>query len=367
LVAEHVDITAVLAGPARPSRRTVARAAAVFVLITAAGLTWAKWWPYAGKTAVVLRDHAFAGTSILTGGAAAPPVPSWHSAWAFTVTYFQAIWIALLVALVISAATEALVPRRWLVRELARGPRWLGGSAAGGLLALPSMMCTCCTAPITVTLRRRGVPVGSALAYWVGNPTLNPAVLVFLAVVLPWQWVGVRIAGGLLLVFLATALLARLDRGRTVAPTWSEDDLAEEPLAPAPAARRFVRALVRLSVTLLPEYGVVVLLLGAARGWLFPVGGHLATSGLLSLVLFAIAGALFVIPTAGEIPIISGLLAAGLGAGPAGALLITLPALSLPSLVMVSRAFSRRTLAALLAVVVLFGVAAGGTLTALES
>jgi hypothetical protein len=33
-------------------------------------------------------------------------------------------------------------------------------------------MCTCCTAPLTVTLRRRGVPPASALAYWLGKPRM---------------------------------------------------------------------------------------------------------------------------------------------------------------------------------------------------
>lgn len=351
-------------GP-RVAQPAVVVAAAAFAAVTIAGLTWAKWWPYAGKIFHVVSSHAFGGTSILTGGAKAPPHPSWHAAWTFSVTYFQAIWIALVAALVIAAAAEALVPRRWLVRQLARGPRSLGGAAAGGVASLPSMMCTCCSAPLVVTLRRRGVPPASALAYWIGNPTLNPAVLVFLAVVLPWQWVGVRLAAGLLLVFVVTAVASRLEgAGRRVAPTWSESELADEPMALAPAGRRFATSLLRLSAILLPEYAVVVLLIGALRGWLFPLGDGAATWGVLGILAFAAAGALFVIPTAGEIPIIQGLLAAGIGAGPVGALLITLPALSLPSLVMVARSFSVRTLAAVLAAVVVLGVAAGAVLSA---
>jgi uncharacterized membrane protein YraQ (UPF0718 family) len=78
--------------------------------------------------------------------------------------------------------------------------------------------------------------------------------------------------------------------------------------------------------------------------------------GLLAIVLFAIAGMLFVIPTAAEIPIIQGLLLAGLPIAPAAALLITLPAVSLPSLVMVARAFSMRATLAFAGLVVLVGV-----------
>ena len=68
---------------------------------------------------------------------------------------------------------------------------------------------------------------------------------------------------------------------------------------------------------------------------------------------------LVVIPTAGEAPIIQAMLALGMGAGPAGALLITLPPISLPSMAMLARAFPPRVLALTAAAVVLTGLAAG--------
>ncbi len=62
------------------------------------------------------------------------------------------------------------------------------------------------------------------------------------------------------------------------------------------------------------------------------------------------------IPTAGEVPVIQGLLQAGFGAGPVGALLVTLPAVSLPSLLMLRRAFAWRVLLALAGAVVVLGL-----------
>lgn len=344
------------------SRRTAIAAGVIFAAITVAGITWAKWWPYAHKMVHVIEVHAFSGTSMITSHAKVPPAPSWHAAWSFATSYFKDIWIALLAALVIAAAADALVPRRWLVRQLSRGPRFLGGAAAGGLASLPCMMCTCCGAPIAVTMRRQGVPPASALAYWVGNPALNPAVLVFLAVVLPWQWVAVRIVGGILLVLLAAGLAGRIDRHQVVPATWTPSDVEEEPFSWLGAGKRFARSLIRLSATLLPEYLVVVLLVGGLRGWLFPLSHGVETWGVLALVVFAVAGALFVIPTAGEIPIILGFLAAGMATGPVGALVITLPALSLPSMAMVSRSFSLRALGVMLLAVVVLGMAAGAVL-----
>lgn len=346
------------AAVAAPSRRAAASALAVFLLILAAGLFWAKWDPYVVKTFKVAADHTL-GASILSGARLAPPAPSVGAAIDYSVAYFKAIWIALAAALLVAAAAEALVPRRLLLGLLAG--RGAAGGLLGSLVAVPVMMCTCCASPITVSLRRSGVPVASALAFWVGNPALNPAVIVFAAFVLPWQWAVLRAVAGVVLVLVTVTVVARVAKPGPAGP--AETARLREALAdPGPrgvpdALVRYGRALGRLSVTLLPEYLVIVVLLGGFRGWLFPVAhGALGWWGPLAVVLFAIAGTLFVIPTAGEIPIVQALLKAGVGVAPAGALLITLPAVSLPSLAMVWRSFPARVTITLAASVAVIGI-----------
>jgi uncharacterized membrane protein YraQ (UPF0718 family) len=77
------------------------------------------------------------------------------------------------------------------------------------------------------------------------------------------------------------------------------------------------------------------------------------------IIALAIVGTVFVIPTAGEIPIIQTMLGFGVGAGPAGALLLTLAPLNLASLLMVSRTLPWRVLAALTIFTVVMGILAG--------
>jgi uncharacterized membrane protein YraQ (UPF0718 family) len=204
--------------------------------------------------------------------------------------------------------------------------------------------------------------VSAAVAYWLGNPVLNPAVLAFLALVAPWQWVATRIAAGVVLVFGASALIGRLAPGeRTAAP------VAPPPpdYRPADVPRRFVAALGRLSLTLLPEYVVVVFLVGLFRGWLFPFGGDAAHWGVLAVVAAAILGAVVVLPTGGEIPIVQGLAVAGVAAGVQGALLIALPAISVVSMAMVVRDLSLRVTLATAGAVVVVSVGAGVLLSVL--
>lgn len=68
---------------------------------------------------------------------------------------------------------------------------------------------------------------------------------------------------------------------------------------------------------------------------------------------------LFVIPTAGEVPIIQAMLSLGMGVGPAAALLMTLPPISVPSLAMLARSFKPYMLAIVAILVVVFGIASG--------
>jgi uncharacterized membrane protein YraQ (UPF0718 family) len=351
-----------------PSRRAILLGTLGFVVVAVAALAWAKWLPYAEKVPAV-ADSRTLGPSILNGDAPAPPSPSWSAAVDYAVEYGLAIWPALVAGLLLAAGVEAFLPRRRLLAMFQRDRGPAASTAAGGALSMSTMMCTCCAAPVASTIRQRGVPMQSALAYWLGNPVLNPVVLVFMAVVLPWQFVTVRVITGVVLVFGITMLVARLaGTGRMVSdPSTQPEADSSVPDAPTgvlDAGRRFLATLLRLSAILLPEYLIVVLLLGGFRGWLFPAGA--ADWGLLAVLLFAVVGTLFVIPTAGEIPIIQGLAIAGVGLGPVGALILTLPALSLPSMLMIRRAFPGRVIVAIGLSVFVMGLIGAGLLVLLS-
>ncbi len=348
-----------------PARRApVVAGVAVALLIFTVALLWSKWLPYEGRVRELGTSRAWSGTSILeTGGVRAGDAPSWSAATGFTWAYLQAVWKALVSALLISAAVLTLVPRTWLLRVLNR-PGRVSGALAGGLASTPSMMCACCSAPVAVSLRRGGVSTSAVIAYWLGNPLLNPAVLVFLLLVAPWEWTVTRLVVGALVVVGGAALVARITDGRAPAPAVPAAD-EPVPAGAGPLAVRYGRTLARLSVTLVPEYLLVVMLIGGFRGWLLTLfDGGLGPVALVVLVA-ALAGTLMVIPTAGEIPILQGLALAGLSLGAVGALLVTLPAVSLPGIVMVGRAFGWRVTAATAGVVVAGGVLAAAVITVL--
>lgn len=134
--------------PRRSSSQAVAWLPVVFfVAVALGGLFHVKWAPYYQKSFLAAAHHTL-GASILSGTAAAPHPVGWQAGLAYSFAYLKAIWQALVLGLALGAGVEVLLPRGWLTR-------FFDGAAAplrATALAVPSMMCTCCAAPVAVGL-----------------------------------------------------------------------------------------------------------------------------------------------------------------------------------------------------------------------
>ena len=325
----------------------------IFALVAIIGFAYVKWTPYYAKALLAQSQHTI-GDSILSRKSASAPPASWNAAADYAMAYGKAIWKALVLGLVLGSGIKVLLPSQWVSAMLGR--MGFRSTAFGGLFAIPCMMCTCCAAPVAIGMRQSRASIGSVVSWWMSNPVLNPATLVFMGFVLGWGWAIFRTVFGIAMV-LGVAYLAE----RYAGP--HETDHLEQTLPPDAVSSkgsflaRWLQELLSMTVRLVPEYLILVLLLGAARAWLFPVLD--VHDGIVWIVAMALAGTLFVIPTAGEVPIVQAMFAFGMGAGPAGALIMTLPAVSLPSLAMLGRVLSLRTRLVIACGVVLSGIAAG--------
>ncbi|KDE35449.1 hypothetical protein SAMN05216168_1950 [Kosakonia radicincitans] len=307
---------------------------ALFFLVVIVGLWYVKWQPYYGKAFTAAETHSI-GKSILAQADSSPI----QAAWDYALVYFLAVWKAAVLGVVLGSLIQVLIPRDWLLRTL--GQKRFSGTLFGTLFSLPGMMCTCCAAPVAAGMRRQRVSMGGALAFWMGNPLLNPATLVFMGFVLGWHFAAIRLVAGLVTVLgVAMLVQALVKEGQQQAE--AVDITLTEPQGSFMA--RWGKALWQLFWSTIPVYILAVLVLGAARVWLFPHADGAIDNTLLWVIAMAIVGCLFVIPTAAEIPIVQTMMLAGMGMAPALALLITLPAVSLPSLIMLRKSFPLKAL-----------------------
>ena len=322
---------------------------ALFFLVVIVGLWYVKWQPYYGKAFTAADTHSI-GKSILAQPYASPL----QAAWDYAMIYFLAVWKAAVLGVLLGSLIQVLIPRNWLMRTLGQ-PRFQG-TLLGTIFSLPGMMCSCCAAPVTAGMRRQQVSMGGALAFWMGNPVLNPATLVFMGFVLGWHFTLIRLVAGLLTVLIVASVVQSLFKDKDALPAPVD---VFTPEAQGGFFARWGKALWQLFWSTIPVYILAVLMLGAARVWLFPHADGAIDNTLLWVIAMAVAGCLFVIPTAAEIPIVQTMMLAGMGTAPALALLITLPAVSLPSLIMLRKSFPAKALWLTGLLVALSGVITG--------
>lgn len=108
-----------------------------FVALVVVGLFIVKWFPYWNKAHVAAATHSI-GASIISGKSVAPPATGLAAAWQYTLAYFNAVWMAVVLALLIGTTVQVFVPRRWLLKML--GARNAKSAAIAGALSLGGMM-----------------------------------------------------------------------------------------------------------------------------------------------------------------------------------------------------------------------------------
>lgn len=323
------------------------------ILIAIVGFAYVKWLPYYAKAFQAQANHSI-GDSILYNGLQVVPSASFNAAIDYAIKYSKSIWKAMLLGLILGSGIKVLIPSQWIKRWL--GQLGLKNIILGSFLAVPCMMCTCCAAPVAASMLHKKASVGGVVSWWLANPLLNPATIVFMGFVLGWSWAAFRIVFAIMMVLVISFIVERYADKRNLVEV-SEILSKQQDTNSKHLLIAWLQEFCKMAIKLLPEYIILVLLLGAARVWLFPVFG--ADESFIWILAMALTGMLFVIPTAGEIPIVQAMFALGVGAGPAAALIMTLPAISLPSLIMLRKVFDLKTRLIIAFGVVLFGVLAG--------
>ena len=263
--------------------------------------------------------------------------------------------IGMAFAFLIGGAVSSLVLPQGVIRRilLSRGS---SGAAYGGLLGAPLMMCSACSVPVAVGWKQRGANLETTLGVVTGAALLNVMGLLAISVLFPAQLAWGRILASLAMVLLITPLAARVTiawharRGEPApAPGEIADDLTaaedystwqtESWLQAARGAlQNWWSASVAIAYRLfLPMTGAIFL---AAFLRLFLPPAVVETylgGGPLAIAAVALFGTLIAIPTMFEIPLTIGFLFLGMGMGPAAALLVTAPSVSIVSYYMLRK------------------------------
>ncbi|HEX8096492.1 MAG TPA: permease [Pyrinomonadaceae bacterium] len=285
---------------------------------------------------------------------------SWVSAFNRTLSYFAAVWPALLFGVLIGGAVRAFVSPRWLAGLFGGGR--VRPQLVAGLAGAPLMLCSCCVAPVFTSVYERSSRLAPSLAFMLAAPSLNPA-----ALILTFMLFGGRVGAVRLLMsglgVLAIGLVAEHFAGGRKPVCEVKDNNGSGPNRTS-AATAFLASCLKIAAQTVPLIlaGVVISMLIAR--WLPVSGLGAATQGVAAVMITALISVPLAMPTFFEIPLALMLIASGMPAGAAVALLIAGPTTNLPSLLTIGRAAGWRA-PALVAVMVWALAVCGGLLAGL--
>ncbi len=285
-----------------------------------------------------------------------PNAPQWLLPFYHTLDYLNIVWFTTLLGLFIAGAMIAFVPDILFSRLRGNG---LKQNFVAALLGIPNMLCTCCAASPLAGLRKAGASFGPALTFFVTAPALNIVVIILAFEMLPLKLALARLLLGVVAALGVTSVVAKLI-----------PDTVEE-YGPATESRREATIGQLMRRWLLSTWDVVRTVVPLLLAGMFVIGVFKTAfsfetvakqfgEGIVPTLAAAVLGTVLMVPTFTEVIWVSEFTKQGMGIGPAVALLITLPAVSFPSLWVAGRVLRSYKVAVTLGVLILgLGVAGG--------
>ena len=267
---------------------------------------------------------------------------------------------------VVGMLRTTLSPER--VLDVLTGRGLLVGLVLAALLGSVTPFCSCSSIPLFIGFVAAGVPLSITLTFLIASPLINEVAVVMLGGTFGWGVTAIYVAAGLVLAIVAGWLLSRFDLDRWVEPFVFSTPVAAltaEGGSPTLAARiEAARAETRDIVVKVWTYVLVGVALGAAiHGWV-PAdffARYAGSDNPLSVLLATLAGVPLYANAAGVIPLAEALWAKGVALGTVMAFMMSVVALSVPSLVMLRRVL-RMPLLTLFTAIITVGIVAVGML-----
>jgi len=251
--------------------------------------------------------------------------------------YLQKAWFCLGMAFLIAGAVETFIPKELIIKHLGkRSPKAYLIAAFGGPLL---SVCSCSIIPLFAAIKKRGAGLGPAITFLLATPAINPAAIILTFSLLNWKFVIGRIV---------LALSAAIITGLIIEKIWGKEEVAqlstlkieyqEKPLDLKKDLIEWLKNVLDFVKKILPLVLIGIFIIGMVKIILKPeIISHYLGQGLWQIALASIMGVVMYTPTLVEIPFVKELLGFGMGTGPALAFLLTGPALSLPSMLGVSK------------------------------
>lgn len=242
-------------------------------------------------------------------------------------------------------------------RRILGGMRGVRANTMGALLGTLTPFCSCSSIPLFIGFTSAGLPLGVTFSFLISSPLVDLASMVLLAGVFPWQVAVLYVLAGVVLAVAGGTLIGAMGMERHVEPFVTRIAAVDVPVQTMSwrERARFSTEQVRDIVRRVWPYVLVGVGIGALiHNWI-PAEVITAVIGedrWWAVPLVVLLGIPIYADIFGTLPIAEALVAKGVGLGTILAFMMSVTALSLPSLVMLRRVVRPRLLALFVAIVV---------------
>ncbi|MEA5020803.1 MAG: permease [Gordonibacter sp.] len=249
--------------------------------------------------------------------------------------------------------------------------RGISGNVVGALLGTVTPFCSCSSIPLFIGFTRAGLPLGVTFSFLISSPMVDLGSLVLIMSIFGPSVAVVYTVVGLTIAIVGGSIIQRLKMDDQLAEFVRGDVSDAEPLALS-VRERLTYALQETASTFKKVFPYIVV--GVAIGALIHnwipqelVEGILGSGNPFAVVLATLVGAPIYADTFGAIPIAEALYLKGVGLGTVLAFMMSVTALSIPSLTMLARIIKPKLMATFVGICLAGMILSGYVFNALQS
>ena len=268
-----------------------------------------------------------------------PGTPWWKIPFLTLLAYLTKAWFCLGMAFLIAGAVQTFIPKEMIIKHLGRRSikAYFIAAFGGPLLSV----CSCSIIPLFAAIKKRGAGLGPAITFLLATPAINPAAIILTFSLIGWQFVFGRIILALSAAIITGAVLEAIwttEEEKAGTLSQLKIEYQQKPLNLKEDLKEWLVNVWDFVKKIFPLVLLGIFVIGIVKIFLTPniISKYLG-QGFWQIALSSILGVVMYTPTLVEIPFVRELLVLGMGTGPALAFLLTGPALSLPSMLGVSR------------------------------
>lgn len=242
-------------------------------------------------------------------------------------------------------------------RKILGTMRGLKANLTGALMGTITPFCSCSSIPLFIGFTSSGLPLGVTFSFLISSPLVDLASVILLASIFNWSIAITYVVVGLILAVIGGTIISKANMTRYVEPFVLHNKVLDIPQADLTRKDRFDYATAQVTDIFKRVWLYVLIGVGigaAIHNWVPQewVTSVLGQDNWWSVLVATLIGVPMYADIFGTLPIAEALVGKGVGLGTALAFMMSVTALSLPSLIMLKKVIKAPLLVLFVGIVV---------------